>query len=242
MNAKQRLIFPLDVPDRNEAERYVKLLRDSVGFFKVGLELFVSEGPDILKMISGLSGAKIFLDLKFHDIPATVRKAQESANRLGATFITVHCDEGLGILSAAVKGAAINTRVLAVTVLTSLGPEDLLAAGFSPEYADDLKKLVLKRAALAQKAGCPGVVCSGLEAAAVKEVFPELVVVTPGIRPAWSVVPSDDQKRIVTPSQAILNGADYLVVGRPIRTAGDPKEAAERTVEEIETGLEDRAK
>ncbi|MBW2644753.1 MAG: orotidine-5'-phosphate decarboxylase [Deltaproteobacteria bacterium] len=241
MNAKERLIFPLDVPDSKEAEKYIKLLGNSVGFFKVGLELFVAEGPGILKMISELSDAKIFLDLKFHDIPATVQKAQESANRLGAAFITVHCDEGLAVLSAAARGAARNTQVLAVTVLTSLGPEDLLAAGFSSEYADDLTKLVLKRAALAQKAGCAGVVCSGLEAAAVKEAFPDLVVVTPGIRPAWSVVSGDDQKRIVTPYQAIINGADYLVVGRPIRMAKDPKEAAEKTVEEIEKGLEKRS-
>jgi orotidine-5'-phosphate decarboxylase len=240
MHAKERLIFPLDVPDGKEAERYIKLLRDSVGFFKVGLELFVAEGPDILKMISEHSGAKIFLDLKFHDIPATVQKAQESANRLGATFITVHCDEGLSVLSAATEGASKNTQVLAVTVLTSLGPEDLIAAGFSSEYADNLTKLVLKRAALAKKSGCAGVVCSGLEASAVKEAFPDLVVVTPGIRPEWSTVPGDDQKRIVTPYQAIINGADYLVVGRPIRMAKDPIEAADRTVEEIEKGSEDK--
>jgi orotidine-5'-phosphate decarboxylase len=236
MHPKERLIFPLDVPDRKEAEKYIKLLRDCVGFFKVGLELFVAEGPSILKMISDLSDAKIFLDLKFHDIPATVRKAQASANRLGTTFITVHCDEGMALLAGVAEEAAKSTRVLAVTVLTSLGYEDLVTAGFSPEYAHDLTKLVVKRAALAIKAGCAGVVCSGLEVAAVKEAFPGLLAVTPGIRPTWSIIPGDDQKRIVTPQQAIINGADYLVVGRPIRMAKDPKEAAERTVEEIESG------
>ncbi|MFH1076283.1 MAG: orotidine-5'-phosphate decarboxylase [Pseudomonadota bacterium] len=240
MNARDYLIFPLDLPDRKKAEQYVRTLCQKVGIFKVGLELFVSEGHDILNMISDYSDARIFLDLKLHDIPATVQKAMEVISRFGVEFVTVHCSEGLPLLSAAVLSGS-DTKALGVTVLTSLDKADLIAAGLSAEYANNIEKLVLKRAELAYRAGCIGVVCSPLEAKAVKTKIPGLLVVTPGIRPAWSIVGADDQKRVSTPCQAILNGADYLVVGRPIRLAKDPKDAADKTVEEIRNGLEQKA-
>ena len=240
MIAKDRLIFPLDVPDAQEARQHVKLLGEHVGVFKIGLELFVSEGPPIVDTIADLTDAGIFLDLKFHDIPATVQQAIRSGSCLRrANFVTVHCDPRL--LKAVVEEVPAQTKVLAVTVLTSLDTEALLSLGIREELAKETMQLVLHRASLAKKAGCAGVVCSGHEAQAVKEEFGrDLLVVTPGIRPQWGGVEKDDQKRIVTPYQAIMSGADYIVVGRPIRAATDPVEAAVMIANEIERGLEDR--
>ena len=240
MYAKDRLIFPLDVPDADEARKYVRLLGNHVGMFKVGLELFVSEGPSVVDSIADLTGAGVFVDLKFHDIPATVQRAIRSGSSLRrAKFITVHCDPGL--LEAVVAEVSLPTKILAVTVLTSLDSDALLSLGIQKELAAEPIQLVLHRAAIVKRAGCAGIVCSGHEVRAVKEKFGDaLIVVTPGIRPAWSVVRKDDQKRIVTPYKAIQNGVDYIVVGRPIREAKDPAEAATRVVEEIEQGLQDR--
>ena len=241
MNAKDRLIFPLDVPDADQARKYVRLLAKQVGVFKVGLELFVSEGPSIVDAIADLTEAKIFLDLKFHDIPATVQRAIRSASCLQkASFITVHCDPLL--LEAVVNVAADHLKILVVTVLTSLDSKALLSLGIRQELAAEPIQLVLQRAAMAKLAGCAGIVCSGREATAVKKEFGEdLIVVTPGIRPDWGEVKKDDQARVVTPYLAVKNGADYLVVGRPIRTADNPVEAAARVVEEIERGFQDRS-
>ena len=240
MNAKDRLIFPLDVPDALRACKYVRLLSDQVGVFKVGLELFVSEGPSIVDAIADLTESKIFLDLKFHDIPATVQRTVNSGSCLQkVSFITVHCDPVL--LEAVVSVVADHIRILVVTVLTSLDSKALLSLGIREELAAEPIQLVLQRAALAKEADCAGIVCSGREATAVKKKFGEdLVVVTPGIRPDWVEVKKDDQARVVTPYLAVKNGADYIVVGRPIRTADDPVEAAARVVEEIERGLKDR--
>ncbi|MGD8508960.1 MAG: orotidine-5'-phosphate decarboxylase [Syntrophobacterales bacterium] len=240
MIAKDRLIFPLDVPDAQEARQHVELLGEHVGVFKIGLELFVSEGPAIVETIADLTDAGIFLDLKFHDIPATVQQAIRSAYCLRrANFITVHCDPGL--LAAVAAEVPEHTRVLAVTVLTSLDGEQLAALGIQPELAAEVVKLVVHRAKIAKEAGCAGIVCSGHEVRAVKEECgDDLLVVTPGIRPEWGDISKDDQRRIVTPYQAVRNGADYIVVGRPIRTATDPKEAAVMVANEIERGLEDR--
>ncbi|MGD8314323.1 MAG: orotidine-5'-phosphate decarboxylase [Syntrophobacterales bacterium] len=240
MIAKDRLIFPLDVPDAQEARQHVELLGEHVGMFKIGLELFVSEGPSIVETIADLTDAGIFLDLKFHDIPATVQQAIRSASCLRrANFITVHCDPGL--LAAVAAEVPEHTKVLAVTVLTSLDGEQLAALGIQPELAAEVVKLVVHRAKIAQEAGCAGIVCSGHEVRAVKEECgDDLLVVTPGIRPEWGDISKDDQRRIVTPYQAVRNGADYIVVGRPIRTATDPKEAAVMVANEIERGLEDR--
>ncbi|MGD8694359.1 MAG: orotidine-5'-phosphate decarboxylase [Syntrophobacterales bacterium] len=240
MIAKDRLIFPLDVPDAQEARQHVELLGEHVGMFKIGLELFVSEGPSIVETIADLTDAGIFLDLKFHDIPATVQQAIRSGSCLRrANFITVHCDPGL--LAAVAAEVPEHTKVLAVTVLTSLDGEQLAALGIQPELAAEVVKLVVHRAKIAKEAGCAGIVCSGHEVRAVKEECgDDLLVVTPGIRPEWGDISKDDQRRIVTPYQAVRNGADYIVVGRPIRTATDPKEAAVMVANEIERGLEDR--
>jgi len=231
LSAKDRLIFALDVPDKSEAQRLVKLLQNSVGSFKVGLELFVREGPDILKLIKDYSSAEIFLDLKLHDIPATVRGALRSAAKLGVKYITIHSTEGEAILEASkeVKGSGI--EVLAVTLLTSMGESQLQDLGSNLKVGD----IVLDRALRARKSGCAGIICSGEEIESVKQKCgDDFKVVVPGIRPEWSQIVSDDQKRITTPRKAIQAGADLIVVGRPIRDAGDPEKAARKIVTEIE--------
>lgn len=235
MQPKDRLIFPLDVPNKAEAEKFIALLRDDVGLFKVGLELFMSEGPDFLKFLAE-NRVDYFLDLKFHDIPATMMGAQARVMK-GAKLATVHVDQGIK-MRPTIEACKNGCKVLGVTVLTHLGPDDLEAMGIAPEYAHNPTKLVLLRAGLAQDAGCDGVVCAGTEARAVKERFgPDFLVVCPAIRPAWAAVPGDDQRRVTTPAEAIKAGADYLVVGRPIRLAPDPKEAARKTVAEIAAAL-----
>jgi orotidine-5'-phosphate decarboxylase len=232
------LIFPLDVSTYEEAIRHVDLLKEYVGLFKVGLELFVSVGPKILRAIKDRCEAGVFLDLKFHDIPATVKNACLAASGYGVTFTTVHCDEGGGLLRSVVENNPSDTKILAITVLTSLETEDLKQLGYSDTYINDISKLVMLRARMAKEAGCSGVVCSGLEVEKVKaELGKDFLVVTPGIRPAWSVVGKDDQKRIITPLQAIKRGADYIVVGRPIRAAKEPIEAAEKVLDEIKMAI-----
>ena len=233
---KDYLIFPLDVSTRQVALRLVEVLKDDVGLVKVGLELFISQGPEILKSIRNVTGAGIFLDLKLHDIPATVNRAFLAASSYSPRFVTVHCDAGDGVL----KDVASNTpatSILGITLLTSLNSRNLEILGFREEYTKDLLKLVLLRARIAKEAGCHGIVCSGQEVAAVKKELPDMIAVTPGIRPAWSLVGKDDQKRIVTPAGAVQSGADFIVVGRPIRDAKDPAEAARRVAEEIESVL-----
>jgi len=233
INSKDRLVFALDVPDKREAQRLVKLLHDSVGCFKVGLQLFVQEGPDILKLIKDHSTADIFLDLKLHDIPATVRGALKSAEKLGVRYITIHSMEGEAILEASKEVKDSGLEVLAVTLLTSMGEEQLHALGF--EQDTKICDVVLDRALRAQKSGCAGIICSGEEIAQVKQECGEhFKVVVPGIRPEWSQISSDDQNRISTPRKAIKAGADLIVVGRPIRDADAPKEAACKIVSEID--------
>lgn len=238
MTAMQRLIFALDVQTTKEAQRLASLLKDDVGVFKIGLELFVSCGPAVVGAVRERApGALIFLDMKFHDIPATVRGAMESAASLGVDFVTVHCDGG-ELLKAVVEGSNGRVKVLGVTALTSMSADDFKEAGIDPAYSK-AQDLVLHRARVARLAGCAGVVCSGLEAGAVKDEFgPGFLVVTPGVRSADDA--ADDQKRVVTPAEAIRNGADYIVVGRPIRKAPDPKAVARRIVAEIEQGLKER--
>ncbi len=232
--AKDYIVFPLDVPSVPEAEELIRLLTADVGMFKVGLELFVEAGPEIVRSILSAGSAKVFLDLKLHDIPATVSRAMSRVAELGVTFATVHCGENTAMLRAAVDAGRGKTGVLGVTVLTSVSAEDIRSSGFREEYASDLSALVMKRAAAAKESGCAGIVCSGQEVRRVKEKFGiSFIAVTPGIRPAWEISPTDDQKRIVTPAQAIRNGADYLVIGRPIRNAADPKAAAQRIAAEI---------
>jgi orotidine-5'-phosphate decarboxylase len=240
MEPRERLIFPLDVPDKTAAESLISRLQHDVGLFKVGLELFVAEGPAFLRFLTDTARVEYFLDLKFHDIPATVARAQARI-RQGARLTTIHVDQGPQMLRAMVASLKNGAKVLGVTVLTHLGPDDLRALGIAPRYAKDPSRLVLLRAKLAKAAGCDGVVCAGAEARAVKTACgPDFLVVCPGIRPAWAAVPGDDQQRVMTPYEAVKAGADYIVVGRPIRLAADPAAAARRVVAEIAQGLRDR--
>jgi len=217
---RERLIFALDVPDTHTARRIVDTLGDSVVFYKLGLELLMAgDYYELLDWMVG-RGKKIFCDLKFFDIPATVAAAVRRLNGRGVTFTTVHGNQG--IMEAAVA-AATDVKILAVTVLTSLDRGDLDDLGFQC----DVEQLVISRARRALAAGCAGVVSSGIEAEAIRrELGDRLLVVTPGIRPVENR-PEDDQKRVLTVERAFAAGADYIVVGRPIRDAADPRAAAE---------------
>jgi orotidine-5'-phosphate decarboxylase len=218
---RERLIFAMDVPDAAAARRLADELGDSVVFYKLGLELFMSGGYfELLDWLVG-RGKKIFVDLKFFDVPATVASAVRNLQNRGVTFTTVHGNQGIMEAAAAAKG---DVKVLAVTVLTSLDRGDLDDLGFQC----DVEQLVLSRARRALEAGCDGVVSSGLEAKLLRAgVDDRLIVVTPGIRPVENR-PADDQKRVVNVEQAFANGADYIVVGRPIRDAASPRAAAEQ--------------
>jgi len=216
------------VPAAADARALVEKLGGSVSFYKIGLELFTAGGYHELLDWLVKRGNRVFCDLKLHDIPETVRRAVANLRGRGVTFLTVHADRGVMGAAAKEKG---EMRILAVTVLTSTGPADLAEMG----YAGELEDLVLARARAAAETGCDGVIASGLEVPAIKEKFgAKLLVVTPGIRPAGS--DRGDQKRTVDVAQAFRNGADYIVVGRPVRDAGDPRTSAEsiqRTIEGI---------
>ncbi len=236
---KKRIIFALDVATLATALGFVDLLKDHVGVFKIGLELFTSFGPEAVRAVKERAPERsIFLDMKFHDIPATVKGALGSAGALGVEFVTAHCAGGSGMLRAAAEAAVDpGVKVLGVTVLTSLSAADLgdLDEGRFAGPED----LVLHGARIAARAGCAGVVCSGLEARAVKDEFGEgVLVVSPGIR--FSTDAKDDQRRTTTPYEAVYNGADYIVVGRPIRNAADPARAAEEISKEIARALKER--
>ena len=219
----------LDVAGADEAKVLVERLGDSANFYKIGLELFMADGYFGLIDWLNRRDKKVFVDLKFFDVPETVRGAVRGLRGRGVSFATVHGNQG--ILEAAGKDKG-EVKILAVTVLTSLDQGDLDDLGFRC----DVEQLVLSRARRALEAGCDGVVSSGLEAPALKrELGERLLVVTPGIRPVQNR-PADDQKRMVDVAQAFANGADYIVVGRPIRQAADPRAAAQaiqRTVSTI---------
>ena len=234
---KSRLIFALDVPSLDEAVSFVQTLNGSVGMFKVGLELFLKEGPPVLTAIKEYSDAEIFLDLKLHDISMTVERSVKSLLKYPVRFLTVHCSGGETMLRSAVNGAGDSgLEILGVTVLTNLGPDDHREElGYRKDIT--LEDLALIRAKMAEKAGCAGVICSGLEVASIRKNFETLKTVVPGIRQLESGLSGDDQKRIITPQLAIQSGADYLVVGRPIRDASDPKAAAQQIVQEISQAL-----
>jgi orotidine-5'-phosphate decarboxylase len=215
----ERLIAALDVSTPQEARRLAERLGDAVRFYKVGLELFMAGG--YFELVDWLvdRGAKVFVDLKFFDVPETVRRAVANLRGRGVTFATVHGNQAMMEAAAREKG---EVKILAVTALTSLDRGDLDDLGFSCDVA----RLVLSRARRALEAGCDGVISSGLEAQALKAEFKDrLLVVTPGIRPVDNR--ADDQKRTVDVAQAFANGADYIVVGRPIREAADPRAAAQ---------------
>jgi len=229
---RDRLILALDVPDAARARALVTELGDAVRFYKIGLELAMSgEYFDLLDWLLERD-KRVFADLKFYDVPATVAAAVRQIRDRGATFLTVHGDRAIMEAAAAEKGDAL--RVLAVTVLTSLDKSDLAEMGIH----DDVGSVVLNRARLAIGSGCDGVIASGHEAAVLRATLGAApLIVTPGIRPAGNAT-QDDQKRIVTPGAAIRDGADFLVVGRPIRGAAKPRAAAEAIQAEIASALE----
>jgi orotidine-5'-phosphate decarboxylase len=226
LDPRERLIVALDVPSVKAAEAMVTKLGSSVGFYKIGYQLALADG---LPFAAGLiaAGKQVFLDLKLHDIGNTVAKGVESVAQMGATFLTVHGFPQT--MKAAVEGKrGSNLKILAVTVLTSYDDADLAAAGYRLGVTD----LVARRAGQARDIGIDGLVCSPEEASNLRSIVGgNMALVTPGIRPAGSA--AGDQKRIMTPAKAIAAGADYLVVGRPIVEAGDPKAAAEAIVAEI---------
>ena len=216
----ERLIVALDLPSARDARALVEKLGDAARFYKIGLELFMAGGYfELIDWLVG-RGDKVFVDLKFFDVPETVRRAVAALRGRGVSFATVHGNQAM--MQAAVKEKG-EVKLLAVTVLTSLDRGDLDDLGFSC----DVERLVLSRARRALEAGCDGVISSGLEAARLKAEFKDrLLVVTPGIRPVDNR-PVDDQKRSVDVAQAFANGADYIVVGRPIREAAEPRAAAQ---------------
>lgn len=226
-----RLIAALDVPDATAARALVGTLGDAVGFYKIGMELCMA--PGFFELLDWLKGEqkKVFVDLKFFDIPETVARAIRNLSERGADFATVHGNQS--IMEAAAKAKSGHTKVLAVTALTSLDQGDLTDLGFQCKVED----LVLSRARRALAAGCDGVVSSGLEVTRLRAEAPrELICVTPGIRPVENRVEAD-QKRIMTPSAAIQAGADYLVIGRPIRDAKDPRAMALAIQKEIASAI-----
>lgn len=229
------IIFALDVDSMEKASHFVKLLSGSVGMFKIGLELFIRTGPDIIKMVRETSGAEVFLDLKLHDIPETVKKSVSVISDLDVRFTTIHASGGTKMLEAA-AGVAGNLDLLAVTVLTSTSASDLAETGH--DVSLDTASLVMMRAQMSKNAGCSGIVCSALEAASIrKKIGSDFYLVTPGIRPTWDAVANDDQARIMTPARAVESGSDYLVIGRPISRASDPKSAALTIADEISSVL-----
>ena len=228
MNPRDRLIVALDVPKADAARTLVDRLSGAVGLFKVGSQIFTAAGPDLVHEIVG-RGEKVFLDLKFHDIPNTVAGAVSSASRLGVSFVDVHGLGGRAMMEAGVGALpAMGTRLLAITILTSHDEETLGEIGVNGSMADSVRRL----AQLAKEAGTDGVVASPHEVALVREACgSDFLIVTPGIRPAGAAV--GDQARAATPAAALAAGADYVVVGRPITEAADPAAAADAIVREM---------
>lgn len=230
--ARARLAYALDFPSFAQAEQGAERVADAVGVLKIGLELFVSEGPRVIELGRRL-GCDVFLDLKLHDIPETVERAVAAAANHGVRYLTLHAAGGPKMLAAAARRAErenTGLTLLAITVLTSLDSSDLQATG----VAADPSQQALRLAQLAHAQGIPGMVCSAVEVSALRAALgPQAVLVTPGIRPQDSAG-SDDQKRTGTPAFAIRAGASLLVVGRPIRDAADPAAAARAISDEIQ--------
>lgn len=230
INPRESLIVALDVSNASEAHRIVDVVGDSASIFKVGMQLFTAEGPAIIRDLVS-SGRRVFLDLKYHDIPNTVASAVGEAARLGVSMLTVHASGGGKMLRAAVEAARKSNpemAILAVTVLTSMDDEDLTKVGVRGKVLDQ----VLRLGILALTEGCAGVVASAQEASELRsKVGDEFLIVTPGVRPAG--VHHGDQARVVTPAQAIAAGASHIVVGRPITASPDPAAAARAILDEM---------
>lgn len=225
---KEKLIFALDVPDLEQAVGLADTLHGHVGCFKIGLELFMRCGPVIIDEIAALG--RVFLDLKLHDIPATVKGAVASIPEGMVSLLSVHASNSGEALRQAVEAAG-QMKIIGVTVLTSLSQQDLEEDG----YAAPLAQLALARAAKAKACGCAGAVCSVHEAADIRKACgSDFLIITPGIRPAWEGVGQQDQKRVATPADAIRAGADMIVIGRAIRDSSNPASAAQRILDEIE--------
>jgi orotidine-5'-phosphate decarboxylase len=231
---RDRLIVALDVPSATQARQIVQAIGESASTYKVGKQLFTAEGPQVVRDLVS-SGRKVFLDLKFHDIPNTVAGAVREAAKLGVSMLTVHASGGSRMLKAAAEAAAQSSAkplVLAVTVLTSLAEADLVEIGVAGGVQDQ----VLRLGALARAAGCGGLVASAREARELcRKLGEDFAVVTPGVRPAGAE--AGDQARVLTPKEAIAAGSTYLVVGRPILEAPDPGMAAARIVQQIDEAL-----
>jgi orotidine-5'-phosphate decarboxylase len=228
---RERIIVALDFPDSTSALALVEQLGDLVQWFKVGLELYLFSGNDIVHALKN-RGHSVFLDLKLHDIPNTVAGAVRSVASAGADMLTVHASGGRAMMAAAAEAASLLAcppKLLAVSVLTSMDAEQLHAIGVGASPADQ----VLRLAGLASEAGISGLVASSEEVAVLRAGFPDFTLVIPGIRPAGSA--AGDQRRVATPAAAIRAGADYLVIGRPITQAADPAGAVRSILEEIET-------
>lgn len=231
--AAERLIVALDLPSVADAEKVISALGEDVRFYKIGYQLIPIGGLDLAQSLTA-RGKKVFLDFKFHDIGATVERGVASVASLGADIVTVHAEPDALKGAVAGRGADPRLKIYAITVLTSLDQAALLATGITTPLPD----LVLKRAEMALRAGADGVVASALEASAIKARFGDaLRIVTPGVRPAGAG--AQDQKRVVTPAEAVRKGADYLVVGRPIVEASHPQDAASAIIREIAGALGD---
>ena len=235
MTPKEKIFVPIDTPDLNRAAELARILSGEVGGMKVGKELFTAQGPSAVR--NAIGGEPLFLDLKFHDIPNTVAGAIRSSLHMRPFMVNVHASGGRVMMEAAAEAARETSEdlgipkplVLAVTVLTSLDDADLSDVGQKGSAADQVERLAL----LAQESGIDGVVCSSREIELLRKACgPEFKLVVPGIRPTWAS--ADDQKRIMTPRDAVKAGADYLVIGRPITGADDPDAAARRIVKELE--------
>jgi orotidine-5'-phosphate decarboxylase len=232
--ARDRLILALDVPSSADAERLLDQVSDQIGFVKIGLELYTAAGPEMVRRLID-RGKRVFLDLKFLDIEETVRRATARVATMGVELLTVHANRKA--LGAAVQGRGNSKlKLLAVTVLTNFDSQDLRDMGI--QYS--VQELVSARALLASEVGCDGVVASGEEAGVLRpKVGPRFMIVTPGVRPAGKGV--DDHARVTTPTQTIAAGADYLVIGRPIRDAADPAVAAAAILSEMQAAFDARA-
>jgi len=228
-SAKEKIIVAIDAPDTASALRFVDPLVGEGCIFKIGLQLFTAEGPDVVRRIKAL-GAKVFLDLKFHDIPNTAMEAMRSAVALGVDMATIHLSGGPDMVKAAVNAAeSSDTLVLGVTVLTSMDEESLSAVGFAHSATDQ----VLRLAGMGAKSGLRGVVASPMEIRPLREAFGnQFAIITPGVRPSGA--DRGDQRRVMTPAEAVRHGADYLVIGRPITGAPSPLDAFRSIADEME--------